>query len=171
LASTDEFDPSAWLAAVAERLDQLGVPWVVAGAIAAQKHRLAPRFTTDLDLLVRWDDRLSTAFDAEGFAVRALADPGNHPHLLMLRRPDAKVDLIVAIVDYQHLAIDRGLATHVLTVEDVIIHKLIAWRPKDQDDIASILAAGHDLDHAYLDHWVQEWEVEDRWQEARNFGR
>ena len=144
---------------------------MVAGAIAAQKHRLAPRFTTDLDLLVRWDDRLAAAFEADGFEVTALADPGEHPHLVLLRRPDAKVDLIVAIVDYQHLAIDRGLATHVLTVEDVIVHKLIAWRPKDQDDLASILAAGPVLDHDYLDHWVQEWEVEDRWQEARDFGR
>ncbi len=28
----------------------------------------------------------------------------------------------------------------------VIVHKLLAWRPRDRDDVASILAAGHDLD-------------------------
>lgn len=76
------------------------------------------------------------------------------------------MDLIVATVEYQHLALDRAVEG-ALSVEDVIIHKLIAWRPRDRDDIASILRAGHHLDETYITHWADEWEVAHRWDEAR----
>jgi hypothetical protein len=171
LASTDEPRPLAWLAPVAEILDALDVEWVMAGAVAAHYYRDEQRFTTDLDFLVRWDDRLPDAFGAAGYDVTSMADRGEHPHLLLLRRGSERVDLIVAVVEYQQLAIDRGLDDRRLTVEDVIIHKLIAWRPRDRDDIASILAAAYEFDEAYLDRWVAEWQVEERWRKARESGR
>lgn len=65
---------------------------------------------------------------------------------------------------YQHVAIERGRPDHVLTIEDVIIHKLIAGRPRDRDDIRSILATDPDLDHAYLDPWIVAWDVDEEWQ-------
>lgn len=77
-----------------------------------------------------------------------------------------RIDLLLSTVHYQDLAIDRGREQHVLTVEDVIMHKLIAWRPRDREDIASILAAGHELDLDYIEHWAREWEVLDRWKDA-----
>ncbi|MCC7076456.1 MAG: hypothetical protein IT198_04965 [Acidimicrobiia bacterium] len=46
------------------------------------------------------------------------------------------------------------------------MHKLIAWRPRDRDDIASILDAGLALDVTYIEHWASEWEVLDRWRAA-----
>jgi hypothetical protein len=165
LSSSDEPLPLAWLGPIAERLDALEVDWVVAGALAALRYRSDPRFTTDLDLLVRWRDGLDLAF-LDRFEVRVHRDLDDHPHLLMLRSSDEKIDLIVAVVPYQEQAIERGLAEHTLTVEDVIVHKLIAWRPRDRDDIASILAAGHVLDVDYLEHWAREWDVLDRWRRA-----
>ena len=47
------------------------------------------------------------------------------------------------------------------------MHKLIAWRPQDQDDIASILRTGVDLDESYVDRWSAEFEVGDNWATAR----
>ena len=44
-----EHDPSAWLASIAEIFDRLGVDWTVVGALAANRYRATPRFTTDLD--------------------------------------------------------------------------------------------------------------------------
>lgn len=167
MSSSDEPRPLAWLGSITEVLDGLGAPWVLAGALAADRYRAGPRFTTDLDLLIEWDDRLPTAIEPLGHDVRVMADPDSHPHLLMLRSETERIDLIVAVVEYQELAIRRGLADHVLTVEDVIVHKLIAWRAKDRDDISSILAADPDLDEAYIDEWTAAWEVADRWAEAR----
>lgn len=47
------------------------------------------------------------------------------------------------------------------------MHKLIAWRPRDRDDIASILEAGHVLDEQFIERWAGEWDVLDRWDQAR----
>jgi hypothetical protein len=159
----------AWLGPIAELLDELEVRWVLAGALAAERYRAQPRYTTDLDLLISWSDRIPGALEPLDYDIRTMADPGSHPHLLMLRNSRERIDLIVAVVVYQELAIDRGLAEHALSVEDVIVHKLLAWRRKDRDDIASILEAGHALDEPYIDEWAEEWEVTDRWAEAQGW--
>lgn len=158
--------PLEWLESVTPILDRLGCRWVVAGAAAAAQYRIAPRYTTDLDLLVTWHPRIPTAFEEAGFAVRQIASPGEEPHLVIVTRDAERTDLIIAVVEYQALAIHRGEADRYLTAEDVIVHKLIAWRPRDRDDIASILAAGHRLDTAYISHWAAEWGVADRWEKA-----
>jgi hypothetical protein len=44
------------------------------------------------------------------------------------------VDVIVAETDYQQIARARASDGHI-SVEDVIVHKLIAWRGRDQDGI------------------------------------
>jgi hypothetical protein len=40
--------------AVGDRLEALGLEPVLIGALAARRDRLTPRFTTDVDVLVRW---------------------------------------------------------------------------------------------------------------------
>lgn len=52
----------------------------------------------------------------------------------------------------------------------MIVHKLIAWRPRDRDDIRSILEAGVVLDADYLARWISEWELADRWQSFETLG-
>ena len=93
-----------------------------------------------------------------------MADPGEPPHLLLTRTATDRVDLLVACTDYQDLALERAI-DGVLTVEDVIVHKLLAWRPRDRGDLRSILDVGHDLDVAYIEYWAEQWEVLDRWRE------
>jgi hypothetical protein len=77
------------------------------------------------------------------------------------------VDLVMATTEYQRIAVERAI-DHVLTVEDVFVHKLIAWRPRDQDDISSILSTRLAFDEEYVERWAREWGVEDRWREARS---
>lgn len=140
---------------------------MVAGALAADRYRATQRYTADLDLLVAWDDAIPDVADALGYDVLVLADEGEPPHLIRLRSATERIDLLVALVDYQRLALDRGAAAHVLTVEDVLVHKLISWRPKDRDDVEAILATGPTLDEAYVDEWAAAWEVDDRWAAVR----
>jgi len=161
--------PSEWLAPFGKLLSEVTNRWALAGALAALRYRRVERGTTDVDFLLEWDERLVPTLEEAGYDVREITDPlVGHPHLLICRRGDERIDLIVATVPYQVVAIDRA-RDHALTVEDVIIHKLIAWRPRDQEDIASILSAGHDLDTEYIEHWASEWEVEERWHQARNW--
>ena len=163
-----------WSRVAAELLDGLGAQWVLAGALAAQQYRIDMRQTTDVDVLARSVVGLREACEARGYTVKERGASGDDdPYLYFVRGraggPDIKIDVIVAETPYQEEAIDRGLARHVLTVEDVIIHKLLAWRARDQDDIRSILAAGHEPDETYVAYWATEWGVEDRWHEAQTW--
>lgn len=167
MSSSEEHAPWAWLGSIAEVLDRLEIAWVLAGALAADRYRTEPRYTADLDLLIEWDERLPAALEPLDHDVHSIADADETPHLIRLRSATERIDLIIAVVEYQRVAVERGLADHVLTVEDVIIHKLIAWRRKDRDDIASILAGDLMLDERYLDEWVEAWDLIDRWAEAQ----
>jgi hypothetical protein len=128
------------------------------------RYRASDRVTTDLDFLVEWNDDFVQALVKQGFSVRTAEDQGE-VHLVRTRRTGCVVDFIVARTDYQHLAIDRARNER-LTAEDVLVHKLIAWRPRDQDDVRSILSTGLEFDCDDVDHWATEWAVDDRWHEA-----
>lgn len=158
-------EPSDWLARFAETLDRLGARWVVIGGVAALRYRDQPRFTTDIDFLSLPVGGVAEAFEAEGFRVGRMAEPGEEPYVYFVRGFTLKADILIAETPYQELAVERGLAGKVLTVEDVIVHKLLAGRPRDRDDITSILAAGHPLDVGYIEHWASEWEVLELWTE------
>jgi hypothetical protein len=105
-------------------------------------------------------DRLESA----GYTVTVVADEGEGPHLIRCQRGAEAIDILIPVVEYQREALRRA-GDHVLTPEDVIIHKLIAGRPRDLDDIRSILETGAELDRQYLDHWIDEWDLGERWQQ------
>ena len=150
-------------------LESLAVDWALIGGLAANVYRDYERFTVDADVLVGCDgdpDRIANAFRVAGFAVDEIADTGESAHLLLCRREDAEIDVLLPVVEYQLEALRRSGGAHLLTVEDVIVHKLIAWRPQDQDDIASILRTEIDLDTSYVDRWSAEFEVDGNWATA-----
>lgn len=159
-------EPSDSAARAAEVFERAAVPWALVGALAALRYRATPRMTVDADFLARYEPRLVEAFRADGYDVTEVAEPGEPPHLLVVRGRGDVIDVLLATVEYQEVALARAV-DHVLSIEDVLIHKLIAWRPRDRNDIASILETTPALDLEYLDEWVQAWEVEERWREAR----
>ena len=89
------------------------------------------------------------------------------------------VDVIAVGMAYQQQAVDRAVVhdvddsttLRVLAIEDVIIHKLIADRSKDAADVESILAGDPQMDTAYLDHWLNEWGIADRYERAKSVVR
>ena len=153
---------SAWLASIAEIFDDLGAEWTLIGALAANSYRATPRFTTDVDALAQFDPELVERLEAAGYDVAIIGDSGEPPHMLRCYRGSEQIDILLPVVEYQQTALERAV-DHVLTVEDVIIHKLIAWRPRDRDDIRSMLEVEPELDAHYLDHWIAEWELTKRW--------
>lgn len=159
-------EPADSCAEFTELLDELGVTHVVAGALAALRYRAEPRFTTDVDFLVRPRAGLADALRARGYDVETMSEPGEEPYLLFVRGGGTRVDLIVAETAYQDEAMDRARDGY-LAPEDVIVHKLIAWRPRDRDDVSSILSTGIALDVQYIERWAEAWGVADRWDQAR----
>jgi predicted nucleotidyltransferase len=162
---------------LARVLAALGVRWVLIGAVAANVYRRETRLTGDVDLLLADAGTdiaaLEHEFRLRGWQVRRATPDGD---ILRMRHPTlGAVDLQTAGTDYQRQAIDRsrrellesGLAVYVLSVEDVIIHKLIAGRPRDIGDLQSILEVDRPLDEAYLDRWTRFWEVRETWAALR----
>jgi hypothetical protein len=159
-----EQGPSAWLASIAEIFDDVGVDWTLVGALAANRYRATPRFTTDVDTMATFTPSLVDRLESAGYTVTVVADEGEGPHLIRCQRGAEAIDILIPVVEYQREALRRA-GDHVLTPEDVIIHKLIAGRPRDLDDIRSILETGAELDRQYLDHWIDEWDLGERWQQ------
>ena len=100
------------------------------------------------------------------YEVRAAGESAETPDMLLVRGKGDRIDLLFATVDYLRGALDRSV-DGVLAVEDVIVQKLIAWRPRDRDDVASILDAGHQIDEDYISRWAEAWDVADHWAQAR----
>ena len=158
-------EPSDSAASAAEVFGAAGVDWALIGGLAALRYRATPRLTVDADFLSSWSPSLADAFRAAGYDVTEVAATGEPPHLLVVRGKGDVIDVLLAVVEYQEVALRRAV-DHVLTVEDVIVHKLIAWRPRDRNDIASILETGVRFDEDYVAGWAERWEVSDRWAEA-----
>jgi len=156
----------SFVAEFRRHLGDLGIETVLIGALAAARYRLSPRETVDVDLLARSLGGLVEAMRDEGYSVTSMAEPGGDPYVVFIRGTAVPVDVLLAETDYQLEAMDRSI-DGTLTVEDVIVHKLLAWRPRDRDDIASILAAGHRLDEGYIEQWAAAWGVSDRWETAK----
>ena len=165
------------LSALAEILDALSIRWALIGALAANRYRVSPRLTQDVDLLLsdsaRGHGALEAALAAAGWTVRRADAAGD---LLRLRHPQFGIaDLLISGTEYQQEALSRakveklsnGPSVAVLTAEDVIIHKLIAGRSQDVADIEAIVAAGVALDDAYIDRWVAFWDVGQSWAALR----
>jgi len=113
-----ELDPSAWLASIAEIFDSLEVEWTLVGALAANRYRATPRFTTDIDTMAEFDSALTSRFEGAGYDVTVIADDGEPPHLIRCYRGAEALDILLPVVDYQRQALARAV-DHVLTVEDV----------------------------------------------------
>lgn len=165
------------VSAVGAILDRLGIGWTLIGAVAANRYRREVRLTGDVDLLVSDQgpglDALEAAFAAAGWKVRRGTPDGA---ILRLRHPElGAADIVLAETDYQQSALARsrtetleaGARVAVLQAEDVVVHKLIAGRPRDLDDIAEILASGRTLDEAYVERWAAYWDVLALWRQLR----
>lgn len=161
------------IAALAAILGRLGITWVVIGAVAANRYRRDVRLTGDIDLLAADHgpglEPMEQALRDGGWAVQRGTPEGA---LLRLRHPAfGAADVVFAETEYQREAIRRarpeptggGVEVLVLRIEDVLVHKLIAGRPRDLADVADILAAGLAFDQAYVERWAEYWDVLDLW--------
>ena len=142
-----------------------GIETVLIGAHAANRYRLEVRHTVDVDLLAATLDGAAGILRSLGCTVRVVEDDGV-AYLLTAQIGTTVVDLLLAETEYQRTALRRARGG-VITVEDVIVHKLIAGRPRDVDDIASILAAGVAVDDTYVVEHATEWDVLPLWVRLR----
>jgi hypothetical protein len=165
---------------VARLLGALGTDYAVIGAHAVNCW-LEPRLTADIDITVAADrgqlDALRALLVGEGFRVAREhgAEEPSGPDFIRFVSADSEVviELQAAKTAFQREVIRRAVTSpdglRVATVEDLLVLKLIADRPKDQADLDGLLAVGA-LDWAYVERWATTWGVLDRLDRRRRRG-
>lgn len=173
---------------ILDALDQAGVAHALIGA-TARNAWAPPRLTTDIDVAVVVDTeaytRLEEALARAGYQATAShkADPADPlPAVTIFQdttqaEPRLQLDILVAGTDFEREAVQRAVErqlghrrVRVVTREDLIMFKAIAWRARDRQDIHDVLVtasmAGVTLDEPYLRRWARIWDVEARLEAA-----
>jgi hypothetical protein len=131
-----------------------------------------PRLTRDIDITLGVDagafEAALSAGEAAGL-LPAVEDPlavVESTNVLLLRdtASGVRVDLIFSFTPYEALAIRRAtpVMLHEVPVrfaaaEDLVIHKLVAGRPRDIEDIQGIVRRTPALDEHYLREWLPQF--------------
>ena len=146
-------------------------PYAVLGGLALQ-HWGEPRTTQDVDIVVlvpsNEEDALLQA-TLQRFRPRmadALAFAKRYRVLLIATSNDVPVDMALGIPGYEEEALRRsskvsfvGLAPiSILSAEDLIIHKCVAGRPRDVEDVERVLIRQRvNLDLRYIRRWLRDF--------------
>lgn len=76
-----------------------------------------------------------------------------------------RVDFIFSFSSYERQAIQRAqelklgkTGVKFASLEDVVIHKIIAGRARDREDVKSILLKNPDYDVPYIAKWLREFD-------------
>ena len=156
---------------IASFLDEQNIPYAIIGGLAVQYWGEA-RTTRDIDMVVLVaPDRLESFFNA---AVRrfkprlqdAVPFAQTNRVLLISGTDGTPVDISLGIPGYEEEVIRRAVIVtfpgqHTIRLigpEDLIIHKCIAGRPRDQEDIERILVRQKLLvDIDYIRQWLSEF--------------
>lgn len=163
---------SALLARIASTLETRGIPYMVIGGHAAVLYG-EPRLTRDIDITLgvgpdRLGELLEIVRDADLVPAQEAQDLALRNYVLPCADPATgiDVDLILSVSAYEQEALRRARAVAVggvnvrfASVEDVLIHKIVAGRPRDIEDARAILAKSHTLDRPYLLRWLREFEA------------
>jgi hypothetical protein len=166
--------PATLLAALADLmkwLDAANMPSMVIGGVAASVLG-RPRLTHDVDALAilpegEWANAVSTA--ARHGILPRIENPldfARRSRVLLMRHVESGIDIDVTFggLSFEQAAIDNskihdigGLRVRLPRVEDLLIMKAVARRPKDLQDIEGLLAAHPDADVATVRQWVSEF--------------
>jgi len=178
-------DPSELLTLVADVLDRLEIPYRITGSMATIVYG-EPRFTNDIDVVVRMNpsqvDAFCEAFPQKEFycSREAVAQAVRDHFQFNVIHPGSglKVDVIVATnssFDRSRFARGRCIATdpdHLVwfaTPEDVILKKLLYFQEggseKHLRDIVGVMKVQADkIDRAYLNDWVSKLGINAEWE-------
>lgn len=133
-----------------------------------------PRLTKDIDITlgVGLDhlDRMKSIIsrlglkyltdDVDDFVKETMVLP------VIDQKSGIRIDFIFSFSPYERQAIERAKDVPIgrtrikfASLEDVIIHKMIAGRPRDIEDIQGILLKNPGYDSPYIEKWLSEFDT------------
>jgi predicted nucleotidyltransferase len=168
--------PEERIARIARCLDDKKIAYMIIGGQAVLLYG-RPRLTYDIDITLGVD---SDQFDAIAGVCREVdlkilpVEPqvfANQTKVLPAEDPVSKlrVDFIFSFMPYERQALERikkvtlaGYPVCFASCEDVIIHKMIAGRAIDEEDVKSMLIKqSGKIDLAYVKRWLEKFEEMD----------
>ena len=164
----------ALLQKIARGLDSRKIPYMLIGGQAVLVYG-EPRLTRDVDVTLGvGPEKLDTILDwvrESGWRVLVESAAAFVAQTYVLPCVDEasgiRIDFIFSISNFERQAIERaksmevqGTPVRFASAEDVIIHKIVAGRPRDIEDVRSILLKQPGVDAAYVRQWLSNIEPE-----------
>jgi predicted nucleotidyltransferase len=159
---------------IALKLKGCGLSYMLIGGQAVLLYG-EPRLTKDIDITLgagpeKLDQVLEVAHD---LGLRVLVESPQQfvrqTMVLPCLEPESgiRIDFILSTSLYEQQALKRvrlvkiGKAeVHFTSPEDLIIHKVIAGRPRDLEDVKSVLLKNPGIDLTYIRQWLREFSTD-----------
>jgi len=157
---------------IALQLKKVSIPYMVIGGQAVLLYG-EPRLTRDIDITlgigVDGLDRVKKIIPIIGLKSLVQKEKVFVQQNMVLPTIDQKsgirVDFIFSFCPYERQAIGRARDIRVgrtqvkfASLEDVVIHKVISGRPRDLEDIKSILVKNPKYNSDYISGWLKEFD-------------
>jgi predicted nucleotidyltransferase len=160
------------LSRIGVSLSKHSLPYMVVGGQAVLLYG-EPRLTRDIDITLGVDvDHLGEVLavvqelnlkplpkEIESFVRETMVLPTLDEHT------GIRVDFIFSYTPYETGAIKRGNKVKIMgqevniaSPEDLIIHKIFAGRPRDIEDVRTVLLKNPDVDLQYIREWLKEFD-------------
>ena len=158
---------------IAGELSSQNIPYMIIGGQAVLLYG-EPRLTRDIDVTLGIGiDGLDRVLNSvknlkfqilvpnwDNFVKETMVLPTLH------EKSGIRVDFIFSFSAYEHQAIQNVKRIKLgsrdvcfAALEDVIIHKIIAGRPRDLEDVRSIILKNPDHNTNYIDKWLAEFDA------------
>ena len=157
---------------IAFQLRKSDLPYMIIGGQAVLLYG-TPRLTNDIDVTLGVDiaaiDRVAETVRRIGLAIIPEDFGSFVEKTYVLPTKDEKtgirVDFIFSFLPYERQAIGRatvvaidGVPVRFASVEDLVIHKMFAGRPRDIEDVRGVLIRHPECDREYVERWLAEFE-------------
>lgn len=158
---------------VSKELTRNKIPYIVIGGQAVLLYGY-PRVTKDIDITVGVGaDRINDikkviaksglkylVKDIENFVRQTMVLP------VIQKKSGIRIDFVFSSTKYEKKAMERansvrlrGVAVNFASLEDLIIHKIIAKREKDLDDVRMIIIKNPGYDKKYILFWLKQFDA------------
>ncbi len=157
---------------IAAALEKCGIPYMVIGGQAVLIYG-EPRFTNDIDITLGVDsdkiDEVLSAVKDLSFTVLTenIKEFVKKTMVLPLKDPatNVRVDFIFSFSAFERYAIENAQAVLLdsrkvffAKLEDIIIHKIVAGRARDIEDVKVIISKNPDYDKQYIIDWLKKFD-------------